>query len=138
LRAVIVPKLTIGEHFRCFKLAKRYDQDISAVMGAVKLHLDGTRIADIRIAFGGMAGTPKRAKATEAKLQGVAVENAAAIKLALDAMEQDYQPLDDMRASAHYRLEGARALIAKAIAEIAGARTTATRVFGRRSDAHAA
>jgi xanthine dehydrogenase small subunit len=138
LRAVIVPKLAIGEHFRCFKLAKRYDQDISAVMGAVKLHLDGTRIADIRIAFGGMAGTPKRAKATEAKLQGVAVENAAAIKLALDAMEQDYQPLDDMRASAHYRLEGARALIAKAIAEIAGARTTATRVFGRRSDAHAA
>jgi xanthine dehydrogenase small subunit len=138
LRAVTVPKLATGDHFRCFKLAKRYDQDISAVLGAVKLHLDGTQIAGARIAFGGMAGTPKRAKATEAKLQGIAVENTAAIKLALDAMEQDYQPLDDMRASAHYRLEAARALIAKAIAEIAGAPTTATRVFGRRSDAYAA
>jgi xanthine dehydrogenase small subunit len=138
LRAVTVPKLAAGDHFRCFKLAKRYDQDISAVMGAVKLHLDGMQITAARIAFGGMAGTPKRAKATEAKLQGIALRDTAAIQLALDAMEQDYQPLDDMRASARYRLETARALIAKAIAEIAGTPTTATRVFGRRSDAYAA
>jgi xanthine dehydrogenase small subunit len=53
-------------------------------------------------------------------------------------MQQDYTPLDDMRASAKYRLDAARALVAKAVAEIAGAPTTATRVFGRRSDAHAA
>jgi xanthine dehydrogenase small subunit len=58
-----------GEHFRCFKLSKRYDQDISAVMGAVKLRLEGDRIADVRIAFGGMAGTPKRAKQDRGRIE---------------------------------------------------------------------
>jgi xanthine dehydrogenase small subunit len=43
VRAVHVPKLGKDEHFRCFKISKRYDQDISAVMGAVKLRLDGRK-----------------------------------------------------------------------------------------------
>jgi xanthine dehydrogenase small subunit len=136
--AVHVPKLGRDEHFRCFKLSKRYDQDISAVMGAVKLRLDGRKIADIRIAFGGMAGTPKRAKSTEASLKGLAIDDEAAIDAALEAMREDYQPLDDMRASAAYRLDAAIALVAKALAEIAGTSSTATRVFGRRADAHIA
>ena len=55
------PKLKAGEHFRCYKISKRFDQDISAVMAAVKVILDGRRIAAARIAFGGMAATPKRA-----------------------------------------------------------------------------
>ncbi|MEX0589623.1 MAG: xanthine dehydrogenase small subunit [Xanthobacteraceae bacterium] len=137
VRAVVVPKLAKSEQFRCFKLAKRYDQDISAVMGAIKLRLDGKKIADARIAFGGMAGTPKRAKLTEANLKGIAAADAAAVEAALQAMEKDYTPLDDMRASAKYRLDAARNLVAKAVAEIGGTPTTETRVFGRRPDAHA-
>ncbi|MCC6949017.1 MAG: xanthine dehydrogenase small subunit [Bradyrhizobiaceae bacterium] len=138
VRAVSVPKLRDGEHFRCFKLSKRYEQDISAVMGAIKLRLDGRQIADARIAFGGMAATPKRAKATEARLKGLSVvdENAAAAALA--ALSEDFTPLTDMRASAEYRMEAARALVAKAIMEIADTPGVATRVFGARSDAHAA
>ena len=54
-----VPKLGPSEAFRCYKISKRFDQDISAVMGAFKLRLDGTRIAGARIAFGGMAATPE-------------------------------------------------------------------------------
>jgi xanthine dehydrogenase small subunit len=138
VRAVHVPKLGKDEHFRCFKLSKRYDQDISAVMGAVKLRLDGRKIAGIRIAFGGMAGTPMRAKMTEAKLLGLAVNNETAIDAALQAMRRDFQPLDDMRATAAYRLDAAIALVAKAIAEIAGTPSATTRVFGRRADAHIA
>jgi len=137
-RTVIVPKLGRDEHFRCFKLSKRYDQDISAVMGAVKIRLDGPTIGEARIAFGGMAGTPRRAKATEANLKGLAVKDENAIVTALTAMADDFKPLSDMRASADYRLEAATALVAKAIAEIAGRSTIETRVFGRRSDAHAA
>src|SRR5690606_18876026 len=121
-----------------FKLSKRYDQDISSVMGAVKLRLDGRKIADARIAFGGMAGTPKRAKRTEARLNGIDISDEAAIATAITAMSDDFTPLDDMRATAAYRLDAARALVAKAIAEIAGTPSAATRVFGRKSDAHAA
>lgn len=138
VRAVTVSKLGKDEHFRCFKLSKRYDQDISAVMGAVKIRLDGGKIADARIAFGGMASTPKRAKAMEAKLKGVSVNDENAVATAVKAMAEDFTPLSDMRASADYRLEAATALVAKAIAEIAGHSTIETRVFGRRSDAHAA
>jgi len=136
--AITVPKLAKDERFRCFKLSKRYDQDISAVMGAVKLRMQGGKIGDARIAFGGMAGTPKRAKTVEARLKGIAASDEAAVGTALQAMQDDYQPLGDMRASATYRIAAAQALVTKAIAEIAGMATSNTRLFGRRSDAHAA
>ena len=138
VRAVTVRKLGMNEHFRCFKLSKRYEQDISAVMGAVKLRIDGPDIADARVAFGGMAGTPKRAKATEAKLKGLDIGDESAVADALAALKDDFTPLDDMRASAGYRLDAATALTAKAIAEIAGRSSAQTRIFGRRADAHAA
>jgi xanthine dehydrogenase small subunit len=137
VRAVTVPKLGSDERFRCFKVSKRYDQDISGVMGAIKLRLDGKRIADVRIAFGGMAGTPKRAKTLETRLSGLSIADAGSVDSALSSLDRDFTPLDDMRASKSYRLEAARALVAKAIAEIAGTSSAETRVFGRRSDAHA-
>ena len=65
---VRIPKFGEGEHFRCYKISKRFDSDISAVMGAFKLRLDGTRIAGARIAFGGMAAIPKRARDAEKAL----------------------------------------------------------------------
>jgi xanthine dehydrogenase small subunit len=68
VRVVRIPKFGADEHFRCYKISKRFDSDISAVMGAFKLRLDGRRIAGARIAFGGMAGIPKRARATEKAL----------------------------------------------------------------------
>jgi xanthine dehydrogenase small subunit len=138
VRTVVVSKLRTNEHFRCFKLSKRYESDISAVSGAIKLALDRRHIADARIAFGGMAGTPKRAKTLEQKLRGVSVDDETAIGRALGTMAQDFTPIGDMRASAEYRLAAAKALVAKAVAEIAGTPTTATRVFGAREDAHAA
>ena len=136
--AVTIPKLGAGEHFRCFKISKRYDQDISAVMGAIKVRLAAGKIDGAIVAFGGMAGTPKRAKATEARLKGLVPTDETAVANAVDAIDDDFTPLDDMRASAAYRLAAAKALVAKAIAEIGGTTTQQTRVFGRRSDAHAA
>ncbi len=138
VRAVTVPKLTKGEVFRCFKISKRYDQDISSLFGAIKLRLKNRKIAEARIAFGGMAGTPKRAKTVEAKLKGLSVGDRAAMEKALVSIEQDFAPLSDMRASAEYRLKAARALLLKAMLEIAGKPSQLTRAFGRRADAHAA
>jgi xanthine dehydrogenase small subunit len=61
-----VPLPRAGVAFRTYKLAKRFDQDISAVCAAFAFRLDDGGIADARIAFGGMAATPKRAAIAEA------------------------------------------------------------------------
>jgi xanthine dehydrogenase small subunit len=65
-----------NEAFRAYKISKRFDQDISAVMAAFRFTLEGRRIASARIAFGGMAATPKRAGATEAALAGASLGEA--------------------------------------------------------------
>lgn len=132
VRGVRVPKLATNERFRCYKISKRFDQDISAVMGAFKFTLIGTRIEAARLAFGGMAGTPKRARQAEAALVGADVSNERSWQVALDALAVDYTPLTDQRASAEYRAATARALLRKALIEIAGTSTRNTRIVGIR------
>jgi len=96
--------------FRTYKLSKRFDQDISSVLGAYALRLDGDEVADIRIAYGGMAGVPARAKAAEAALIG-ARWSEEAVDEACKAMAGDFKPLSDWRASAEYRMRAAQNLL---------------------------
>src|SRR5918993_630463 len=103
VRQVTVPKLRENQVFRAYKVSKRFDEDISAAMGAFRFTLDGRRIAEARVAFGGMA-----------------------------AIGRDYQPLDDHRASAAYRATIARNLLFKALSETASGQTRATRIVGQR------
>ena len=138
VRAVKVPKLAPKEHFRCYKISKRFDQDISAVMAAFKITLDGEKVASARIAFGGMAATPKRATGAEAALVGAGVRDADTWEAALLALESDFSPLTDQRAGADYRRKVARILLCKALMEIAGTPSRITRVSGVREDAYAA
>jgi xanthine dehydrogenase small subunit len=137
VRSVRVPKLEPNERFRCYKISKRFDQDISASMGAVKLTLDGTRVEAARIAFGGMAETPKRAGGAEAALAGADLANEASWRPALAALERDFKPITDQRASAAYRSGVAVALLHKALVEIAGTPSQSTRIVGIRETAHA-
>jgi xanthine dehydrogenase small subunit len=132
---VYVPKLREGEQFRCYKISKRFDQDISAVMGAFKLELVGRHIAAARVAYGGMAATPKRAKRTEAQLAGLSLDHPAEWPRAIEALSMDFEPISDMRASAAYRMETAQALLRKALIEIAGETSRNTRVTGQREEA---
>ena len=135
---VAVAKLREDEHFRCYKISKRFDEDISAVMGAFKLRVvDGT-IVEARASFGGMAAMPKRATHLEASLTGLGIEDSEGWGAALEAVGDDFKPLSDMRASAAYRLDVARALVMKALVEVAGAATSETRLVGRREPADAA
>jgi xanthine dehydrogenase small subunit len=136
--SVRVPKLAANERFRCYKISKRFDQDISAVMGAFKITLDGARIAAARIAFGGMAATPSRAPAAEAGLRGADLDEPASWTAALQAIGQDFAPISDLRASAGYRTDMARTLLRKALNEIAGTPTRLTRVVGAREQVVAA
>ncbi|MCB5409939.1 xanthine dehydrogenase small subunit [Pseudogemmobacter faecipullorum] len=110
---------------RCYKISKRFDQDISALCGCFNLRRAGGRITEARIAFGGMAGTPKRASACEAALSG-AEWNEATIRRAMQAIADDYQPLSDMRASAGYRLQVAQNLLLRAFHDLNGDQTIAS------------
>lgn len=134
LTRVFVPRLADDEVFRAYKISKRHDQDISALLMALRLTLDGSSIVDARLAFGGMAATPKRAAAAEAALIGASLAEAASWRPALDALRAEFTPLSDHRASADYRTEVAVGLLGKALAEIAGTPSAKTRVFERRGE----
>ncbi|WP_237153793.1 xanthine dehydrogenase small subunit [Oryzibacter oryziterrae] len=129
---LLVPKLAPDQVFRCYKVSKRFDSDISAVMGAFRFTLKDGVITEARVAFGGMAATPKRAAQAEARLIGAEPAKAASWGAAIEALTEDYAPISDMRASAAYRMETAKALLAKALVETAGAPSSRTRIVGRR------
>ena len=93
-----------------YKVSKRRDSDITAVAAGICLNVEGGTITRARIAFGGMAATPKRARAAEAALEGQPFAESA-FTAAADALAQDFQPLSDMRASADYRALVAKNLI---------------------------
>jgi xanthine dehydrogenase small subunit len=95
---------------RCYKISKRFDQDISALCGCFNVTVTNGFVSAARIAFGGMAGTPKRARTVEGALIGQPWSEAT-IRAALPAFAQDYTPLSDMRASAGYRLTTAANLL---------------------------
>jgi xanthine dehydrogenase small subunit len=102
-----VPLPSTNLRFRTYKVSKRYDQDISAVCAAFAVTLDGSRVSAARFAFGGMAATPKRASNAEAVLVNEEW-NEANVKAAMRALDVDFQPLTDMRASSEYRSKVAR------------------------------
>ncbi|OWY03886.1 xanthine dehydrogenase small subunit [Thioclava sp. F1Mire-8] len=104
----------------CYKLSKRFDQDISAVCGALNISREGDTIRSARIAFGGMAGIPKRATELEAALEGQPFTEEA-VTAALPALEQDFTPLTDMRASDAYRMEAAKAMLIRYVRNAQGA-----------------
>ena len=98
------------DRLRCYKLSKRVDQDSSAVCGCFNITVTDGKVTAARIAFGGMAGTPKRAAHVEAALIGQPW-TLASVTAAMQAFAQDYTPLSDMRASASYRLNTASNLL---------------------------
>jgi xanthine dehydrogenase small subunit len=138
VRRLLVPKLPARSHFRAYKITKRPDEDISAVLAAFCLQLDGGTIREARVAFGGMAGIPKRAKTVEEKLRGLSLADPSGWQAAAAAIGADFTPLTDLRASAGYRSRVAVNLVVKALAEIAGLSPQVTRVADRRMLAHAA
>ena len=104
---VSVPLPRAGWFVASYKVSKRFDQDIAAVCAAFAIDLDGNTVRDARIAFGGMAATPARARRTEAALIGQPW-SVQAIERAAQKLSEDFQPLSDMRASRDYRLQAAK------------------------------
>jgi xanthine dehydrogenase small subunit len=119
--AVEAPRLEAHQRYRAFKVSKRFDEDISAVMLAVRVDLNGRKIAGARVACGGMAATPKRAEKAERALAGASLDLPATWGRAREAINEDFTPFTDMRATAAYRKTVAANLLEKALTEISGA-----------------
>ena len=120
VEAVTIPRQP--DRLRVYKLSKRFDQDISAVCGAFNLTVSNGRVEAARIAFGGMAGVPKRAAHVEAALIGKPWHEET-VAGANGAWARDFTPLSDMRASAGYRLAAARNMLTRCFLEDLGAAT---------------
>ncbi|PHV07139.1 xanthine dehydrogenase small subunit [Janthinobacterium sp. BJB412] len=110
VEAVRIPLPRAGVQFRTYKLAKRYDQDISAVCAAYSIELRDGVVHNAKVAYGGMAATSRRAPLAEAAMNGQPWTEAT-LNAAMAALAQDYTPLSDMRASAAYRMKTAQNLL---------------------------
>jgi xanthine dehydrogenase small subunit len=120
VESIFVPALPAGDRFAAYKVSKRRDEDISALLGAFRISLDTeNRVTAARIAFGGMAATPKRASAVEAALVGQPWSEET-IHAAQPAFETDYQPLTDWRATSAYRMLAAKNLLLRFFLESTG------------------
>ena len=126
VEAVHVPVPAKGDHFAVYKVTKRRDEDITATLGAfwLKLAKDGT-VADVRIAYGGMAATPKRASAVEKALVGQPWTEAT-VEAAMAKYAEDFTPLTDMRATAEYRALAAKNLLLRFYTETTGTKAPLT------------
>jgi xanthine dehydrogenase small subunit len=119
ITAVIVPAPQARRSVASYKVSKRFDQDISAVCAAFVVDREGDRISSARIAFGGLAAIPARARATEAALTG-RMWSVDGIEIAVAALAEDFRPLTDLRASSAYRLQAAGNLLRRFYFETAG------------------
>ena len=133
VQGVAVPLLALQRQVRGYKISKRFDCDISALCGgfAIEVGSDNTVVA-VRLAFGGMAATVKRAAQAEAALLGQPWTQGS-VRAAQAALAQDFQPLSDMRASAAYRMQVAQNLLQRFWLETRADQplpTTLTSVFG--------
>jgi xanthine dehydrogenase small subunit len=102
IECILVPLPDGRGQMQSYKVSKRFDQDISALCGAFWVQINGPIVTGARIAYGGMAAVPKRAARCEAALLGIEWTEGNVRRAAL-ALDDDFEPISDMRASADYR-----------------------------------
>ena len=107
LKTIIIPRgvpaAGLTRRSAWFKVSKRREMDISTVSACFTVDLDAQGIVrHLRLAYGGVADRPRRAKRTETTLCGKAW-SAEAIQDALPVLETEFTPISDVRGSAEYR-----------------------------------
>ena len=115
IESIIIPKEV--DILKCYKVSKRFDQDISAICGCFRLTVFENTITECRIAYGGMAATPKRAFKTEKKLIG-SQWSYSTFETAKSEISRDFFPISDLRASSNYRLKVAQNLLTRLFYEM--------------------
>ena len=130
VQSIQIPARVDGQRVAGYKLSKRFDQDISAVCAGISLVINDDIVQHARIAFGGMAGTVRRASACEAALTGQPLSDET-LASAQGALDQDFDPLTDLRATASYRRTAARNLLHRCFVAFTGTEETDVYDFAR-------
>jgi xanthine dehydrogenase small subunit len=117
IERIRIPKPDISKALKVYKVSKRLDDDISAVLAAFHIQIIDDKVAYIQIGFGGMAAIPKRAPHCENALIGQPW-NMSTIANGMAALEQDFAPMTDARATKEYRLTVAQNLLKKCYIEL--------------------
>lgn len=112
VRAVVVPKSPPGSVAVYDKLA-RVDGDFATVSVALVLAVKNGRCEHVRLVAGGVGPTPVRAVAAEALLLGTALDESD-VNEAAGLLAERCDPIDDVRASADYRLAVLPRMVARA------------------------
>ena len=92
----------------CWKLSKRYDQDISTISLAINIQTQKNIIKEIQMAAGGVAATPKSLDKLCKSMLEKKLDDA--IDFATENLDKFIQPISDLRGSSHYRLEAMKGL----------------------------
>ena len=103
--------------FKAYKISKRIDDDISSVCASFNIEINKDKIKKIRIAYGGMSSTPKRAFNCEKELVNSNLSYKT-ISKAKKLLEKDFKPITDTRATQRYRMEVAKNLLEKCFSEV--------------------
>ena len=111
---IFVPELKKGEGSAYFKHSVRKAMDLAIVGVAAWVKMDGNRVADCRIAMGGVGTTPLRANSAEKILKGSVLTDDLLEKAAVAASEE-CSPISDVRASAEYRKDMIRVYTKRAV-----------------------
>ncbi|MFZ5691079.1 MAG: xanthine dehydrogenase small subunit [Pseudomonadota bacterium] len=123
IAAIEIPLLKPGTGFTVYKLSKRFDQDISTVIGAYRLRIEDGKVAELRAAYGGMAAATARATHVEAAVTGKPWT--AETLQDIDALiARDFRPMTDHRGTDAYRLRAAANLLRKLQIETATGQQT--------------
>jgi carbon-monoxide dehydrogenase medium subunit len=118
---VFVPQTPPHSRGTYLKLGRRKSLDLALVSVAVLLTMyeDGVTCRRARVALGGVAPTPLRARETEKALEGEKLDGTA-IRRAGEVARGECQPISDIRSSAEYRREMVRVLTERAIKKCLG------------------
>lgn len=123
IEQIRIPRNTPAvRQLRIYKVSKRLEDDISAVCAALHIDVQNGVVVHARVAFGGMAEVAKRASACEAQLLGQPWQTAT-IERACQALEQDFTPISDFRASREYRMQVAKNLLRRCHIEMTSPET---------------
>lgn len=118
IREIDIPLQNLSHFHRFYKVSKRFEDDISSVMAAIAFDVKDGLFQQVTIAFGGVAATPVRNTQAETVFLNKAVSDESVLQEALEIIRATIKPIDDVRASAEYRLDMAMNLVHKAWLEL--------------------
>ena len=120
LTTVMVPRTMDDAASAFLKLGARRYLVISMVMVAVVLKTDDNdRISDARVAVGSCSVTARRLRELERELIGVSAQGGLGALVRREHLSP-LAPIDDVRATANYRLDAALTMVSRSLEECAG------------------